>query len=295
MPNRLISPANVTAAILSLVPFLIALFFPAAFVRRVNSLPLLPQLLCPVSLCIPYVLVAVSSGIFQWDWLLLYVVLPVAVAVLLQRAKTIDPTQRGNWRDFIVLAILGLAVDLRWFEPAWPPSLAIFNKFLLLDAGIYGFLTIRQLEGVGLDLRLRWDDLRIGIREFAIYAPVAIAIGLSLGFLHLHAIWPSPSRAIAAPLFTFFFIALPEELFFRGWLQNLLERRLGRTCALLVTALLFGLSHFNKRTAFFNWRYVLLAAIAGIFYGRAWRRQRRIAASAITHTAVDSIWSLWLN
>jgi uncharacterized protein len=40
---------------------------------------------------------------------------------------------------------------------------------------------------------------------------------------------------------------------------------------------------------------VLLAALAGIFYGRAWRVQRRVGASAITHATVDAIWSLWLR
>jgi membrane protease YdiL (CAAX protease family) len=64
---------------------------------------------------------------------------------------------------------------------------------------------------------------------------------------------------------------------------------------LLLTAALRGLAHFNKRAVFFNWRYVLLAAAAGIFYGRAWRQDRRVAASAITHATVDTIWSLWLR
>jgi hypothetical protein len=75
--------------------------------------------------------------------------------------------------------------------------------------------------------------------------------------------------------------------------QNLLERRVGRRAALAITAVLFGLSHFNKRSAHFNWRYVLLASIAGIFYGRAWRERRRVSASAITHASVDAIWSFW--
>ena len=100
---------------------------------------------------------------------------------------------------------------------------------------------------------------------------------------------------VGAWVFTFLFIAVPEELFFRGWLQNVLERRMGRTAALLVTAVLFGLAHFNKRTTFFNWQYVLLAAIAGIFYGRAWRSERRVGASAVTHATVDAVWSLWLR
>ena len=211
------------------------------------------------------------------------------------RVAATIPTQRGNWRDFLVLAVLGLAVDLRWFEGAWPPHLAIFNKILLLDAGIYGFLLIRQLEGAGFDLRLRLKDLAIGLREVVFYTPIALALGLSLGFLHFHPGWPAPSQAAVAWIFTFFFIAVPEELFFRGWLQNLLEKRMGRYGALFLTACLFGLAHFNKRAAHFNWRYVLLAALAGIFYGRAWRQQRRVGASAVTHATVDTIWSLWLR
>jgi membrane protease YdiL (CAAX protease family) len=214
---------------------------------------------------------------------------------LLWDAGRTDPNQRGNWRDFLVLAVLGLAVDLRWFEGAWPAHLAIFNKVLLLDAGIYGFIALRQLEGTGFDLRLRLRDAAIGLRELVFYTPIALALGLGLGFLHLHTGWPGVAPIAGAWVFTFFFIAVPEELFFRGWLQNLLERRIGRTGALILTAFLFGLAHFNKRTAYFNWRYVLLAAVAGIFYGRAWRSERRVGASAITHASVDAIWSLWLR
>jgi membrane protease YdiL (CAAX protease family) len=214
---------------------------------------------------------------------------------LLWQAKAIDIAQRGNWRDFLVLAVLGLAVDLRWFEPAWPPHLAVFNKMLLLDAGIYGFLVIRQLDGVGFDLRMRLRDVGIGFRELLLYTPIALVLGLALGFLHLHPGWPRLTQLFGGFFFTFFFIAVPEELFFRGWLQNLLERRMGRYPALFLTAALFGLSHFNKRAVHFNWRYVLLAALAGIFYGRAWRQERRVGASAITHASVDTIWSLWLR
>jgi membrane protease YdiL (CAAX protease family) len=166
---------------------------------------------------------------------------------------------------------------------------------LLLDAGIYGFIAMRQLDGVGFDLRLRLRDAGIGLREVCFYMPIALAVGLGLGFLHIHWGWPGLGPIAGAWAFTFFFIAVPEELFFRGWMQNLLERRMGRTPALLVTAVLFGLSHFNKRTVFFNWRYVLLAAMAGAFYGRAWRRDRRVGASAISHATVDTIWSLWLR
>jgi hypothetical protein len=291
----LLTAPNLLAAVLTLIPFLAVAFFPefaAAWVRR---LPLWAQLLSPVTLSLPYVLVDGAAGIFRWVWFAVYAALPVAMAALLWQASQVDSEQRGNWRDFLILAALGLAVDLRWFESAWPAHLAIFNKIILLDAGIYGFVLIRRLEGTGFDLRLRVADLAIGLREVAFYMPLALALGLSLGFLHLHRAWPGFEMIAGAWVFTFFFIAVPEELFFRGWLQNLLERRIGRTPALFVTAALFGLAHFNKRAAHFNWRYVLLAAVAGIFYGRAWRRNRRVGTSAVTHATVDAIWSLWLR
>jgi hypothetical protein len=287
--------ANVIAACLALIPFLAAAFFPHWLAGRARALPLWAQLSSPILLSLPYVVVSCSAGVFRWGWFALYAALPVAVAILLWQAACADTSHRGAWQDFLVLAVLGLAVDLRWFEAAWPSHLAIFNKVILLDAGIYGFLLLRNLEGTGFDLRLHWRDVAIGLREVAFYTPLALALGLSLGFLHLHPAWPPLPSIAFAWIFTFFFIAIPEELFFRGWLQNLLERRMGRYPALLLTAALFGLAHFNKRAAHFNWRYVLLAALAGIFYGRAWRQQRRVGASAITHASVDAIWSLWLR
>jgi membrane protease YdiL (CAAX protease family) len=297
-PDGMANLPTVFAAILTLFPLLAAAFFPVWFAAGTRQLPTMLKVVLPASLAIPYLLVSLSHGVFRWGWFALYAALPVAISCLLLWARRLDREERGCWIDLLILLLLGLAVDLRWFEPAWTAGLSVFNKILLLDTGIYGFTTLRQLSGVGIDLRLRISDLKIGLRELALYTPIALALGLSLGFLHLHPSAPLTRQLRQLPpalLFTFFFVAVPEELFFRGWTQNLLERRIGRYPALLMTAVLFGLTHFNKRAVHFNWRYVLLAAIAGIFYGRAWRQQRRVAASAITHACVDTIWSVWLR
>ena len=179
----MVTPANSIAALLALAPFLAAAFFPQWAVGRARLLPAWLQLAAPAALAVPYLLVAVAGGSFRWGWFALYALLPVAVASLLSqaaRAEQGQPNQRGNWRDFLVLAVLGLAVDLRWFEGAWPAHLAIFNKVLLLDAGIYGFLALRQLDGTGFDLRLRLRDAAIGLQELAWYTPIALALGLGL-------------------------------------------------------------------------------------------------------------------
>lgn len=284
------------ALALSLVP-LFAFGFAGEFCRRwANSLPLAARLSLPAVLAIPYLLVAALAHTVTAEWAAVYAFAPVVISALLYAAARLDLRQRGHLLDFLVLIPLGLAVDLRWLEPAWPAGMSVIGKLVLLDAGLYGFMAIRQLSGVGFDLRISGRDVWVGLREFILYAPFAIALGLGIGFLHLHGHLSRPVwEFVPAWVFTFVAVALPEEIFFRGWMQNLFERRIGRRPALLLTACLFGLSHFNKRTLHFNWRYVLLAAIAGVFYGRAWRANRRIAASAITHATVDTVWGALLR
>ena len=289
------TPLLVIAALLALAPYLAAAFFASAVHGCARRLPAWAQVAGPALLAIPYALVSIDSGAFSWTWLALYALFPAAMAF----AARLVP-ERSVWPLLVILLVLGLSVDLRWFQSAWPPHLSVFNKVLLLDAGIYAFVALRPIEDAGFDLRLTRCDVSHGLREFLFYLPIALPLCLLLGFLHTHSLTLAQVKALPgqfarAWIFTFFFIAVPEELFFRGWVQNLLERRMGRNAALIVTAALFGLSHFNKRAAHFNWRYVLLAAIAGLFYGRAWLRERRVGASAVTHAAVDSVWSLLLR
>jgi uncharacterized protein len=288
-----VTPVAVIALVMELVPAVLFGCAGEAIGRRVRHWPAALRIVLPVLAVVPYVLIALAQHIFVWKWFALYAGLPVAITWLLEHAAEADPQRRGNWRDAFILLVLGLAVDLRWFDSAWPGGLRAMNELLLVDVGLYGFLAVRQLEGVGFDFHLRWSDLKTGLRELLFFTPIVLVLGLALGFIHPHANWPALWKAGLTWVGIFFFIAVPEELYFRGWLQNFLERRVGRTAALVIASLLFGLSHFNKRSAHFNWRYVLLATIAGIFYGRAWRERCRIPASAITHACVDWIWSWW--
>lgn len=292
---------NVTPA--AMVAFLIELVPTAAFglageriAKTVSRLPAPMRIVIPVFLVAPYIVVAMSYGIFSLQWFGLYAALPVVISWLLYRAAHADPEQRGNWRDALILLVLGLAVDLRWFVAAWPKGLGALNELLLVDMGLYGFQAVRQLDSVGFNFCLKWTDWKSGLRELLFFAPIVVLLGLTLGFIHPHANFPAWWKALLTWVGIFFFTAVPEELFFRGWVQNLLERRIGRRAALVTASVVFGLSHFNKRNPIgkhFNWPYVMLATIAGIFYGRAWRDRRRIPASTITHASVDWLWSWW--
>jgi hypothetical protein len=288
-----VTPMAVAAFGLELAPAVLFGCAAQRITRALSRWPLAPRLALPALLVVPYLLVSLSAHMFRWQWFALYAALPTAIAWLLTHATAADADQRGNWRDAFILLVLGLAVDLRWFDSAWPTGLRALNELFLVDAGLYGFLAIRQLNGTGFDFHLKWSDWKTGLRELLFFAPPVLALGLALGFIHPHRNIPGIGAALLRWVAIFFFTAVPEELFFRAWVQNLLERRLGRRTALILASVLFGLSHFNKRSTHFNWRYVLLATIAGIFYGRAWRERRRVPASTITHASVDWLWSLW--
>ena len=59
--------------------------------------------------------------------------------------------------------------------------------------------------------------------------------------------------------------ALPEEILFRSPIQNLLALRLGAGArTLLAASFIFGCAHFdNEPQALPNWRYLILATLAG--------------------------------
>ncbi|MGO8985204.1 MAG: lysostaphin resistance A-like protein [Terriglobales bacterium] len=286
------TPAAIAVLVLELTPAALFGFAGERVAQACARWPSTVRAAFPVLCVLPYLLISSQYHFFSWKWCALYAALPVAIAWLLAQASTADPEQHGNWRDAIILLTLGLAVDLRWFEQAWPNGLAGWGKLLLVDAGLYGYVVIRRLHGTGFDFHFHWSDWKTGLRELVFFAPIVLGLGMALGFLHPHS-HALRFSMIPTWLYIFIFVAVPEELYFRAWVQNLLERRVGRRAALGITAVLFGLSHFNKRSVHFNWRYVILATIAGIFYGRAWLDRRRVPASAITHASVDAIWTFW--
>ncbi|MGA2135939.1 MAG: CPBP family intramembrane glutamic endopeptidase, partial [Bryobacteraceae bacterium] len=88
-------------------------------------------------------------------------------------------------------------------------------------------------------------------------------------------------------------VALPEEFFFRGLLQQWLTQWTGKPALALVGAsILFGAAHLGFR-AFPNWKFALAAAVAGWFYGRAYQQAQSIRAGMLTHALVVTLWRAW--
>ena len=248
------------------------------------------RLAAAAALGIPYLVYAIPTHNFQPSMAVAMFGLPLVLAALVASA----PSSKMSWQDAVVLAALVGVYMLKVTSGAWPVRLEALSKLYVADIVLYVYVVVRGLPGMGYALVPQASDIGIGLREWLFYAPIGIGLGALLSFTHYHARVPTWTGVVAALMVTFLLVAVPEEMFFRGLLQNLLESRLKPGMALVVAALLFGLAHFNKGAAF-NWKYVLLATLAGVFYGRAWSARHRVLASVITHTLVDVVWGMWFK
>jgi membrane protease YdiL (CAAX protease family) len=163
---------------------------------------------------------------------------------------------------------------------------------------LYLFLIRHPLSGIGFSFRLSRKDLQSSLLGLLAYGLIGVPVGLLMGFLRFNPKFPGFLALIGGILAGYLFVALIEEVLFRGVIQNLLMKRIQHeNLALIIASVIFGLAHLNNATEGFpipNWGYVLMATLAGLAYGWVWKRTRKVTASAITHMLVNLIWGVLL-
>jgi len=217
-----------------------------------------------------------------------FVFAPIALATSAERKPG------GTWQDFLTIAGIWVAVKFGPSSWLWPyPSGRLayaFTVLLAFDVALAVFVLLRRVEGIGYSIGWgrHWGFFVMG--SFVVFGCIAIPLGTAMHFLAFAPQWHAWSSLLFTSLAVFFFTAWPEEFLFRGLLQNMLARSSKSDLAGWWTAsVLFGFSHITN-LGFPNWRYVILASIAGIFYGWTWRKTGSIFASAIVHALVDVAW-----
>jgi uncharacterized protein len=195
--------------------------------------------------------------------------------------------------DYAAAAIVWLPVEFRWMYRLFlfPSQLTHTLTILLaLSTGVAAFVVLRRLEGVGYAIEWVRGSGWIVLSHFLLFAAIAVPFGIAIGFI---AYDPSVARLRSLPVAVIgitFFTAWPEEFLFRGILQNLFSRTLkSQWIGLAVASVVFGLSHI-LHAPFPNWKYVILATIAGIFYGHAWMKTGSLLPGALVHALVDISW-----
>jgi membrane protease YdiL (CAAX protease family) len=165
------------------------------------------------------------------------------------------------------------------------------RKITLLALSL--FLLYRGFKGMKYNLPRRWRDLLYAAVGFALVAPLLIALGLALGFMgpfHVRAHLTAAGFGLLW-LKTLLGVALPEELLFRALIQNWIMQRFGfNYVSLVAAALIFGASHLdNGPGPLPNWRYMILATIAGFAFGKIFWKSETILSSGSAHALVNSV------
>jgi membrane protease YdiL (CAAX protease family) len=222
---------------------------------------------------------------------LVYTVLPVACAWF----AGVGPAQRPVALDFAAIALLWFPLEF----PAGAATLIAKHAQGFLHSVAYGiaillglaiFLCFRQMPGMKYHLPRTSGDLRNMLTGFALTAPVLAVVGIAIGFIPMpHARTASVGKMASAAAIIFCATALPEEILFRSMIQNLLMQRFGaNTRTLILASIIFGAAHLdNGPQALPNWRYMILATIAGFAYGKVFQRSTSVLTSTGFHALVD--------
>ena len=248
------------------------------------------------SAALPYAMYTIGTGQFR----MLACAAIIALAAVVSAWYVVLPKNRFADLGFLALiaaAVLTPIFQMIYERPAPRLRLEFLGQLMFIRLTVLSVLLFRQADGIDFGFWPRKHDWRIGVVQYLWFVPLGFGMGLLTGFIDFTPKRFGPGETLALAIGTFFgilwVVALCEEFWFRGLLQQWLGRWLSSdTASLLFTSILFGLVHLPFRD-FPNWRFAALAAIAGLFYGRAYQQAKGIRAPMVTHALVVTTWRVF--
>jgi hypothetical protein len=284
-----------TAFLIVLLAAIFSLLAPGLQRRLQTLLHRRPATLWSAPFLLTAVFAAASSmaGAYSLPLTLLvlaYTLAPVLVAFVQGPADAPRPTAF----DFLGILILWLPIEFAAGARLVPrPAQGFLHSVaygIAILLGLVLWTGFRSFAGMKYNPPRQARDFWLPLAGFAMVAPVLAVVGIALGFIpppHLPV--QSAGRMAAAVGIIYAGTALPEEILFRGLIQNLLMQRFGPgTRTLLAASFIFGCAHLdNGPQPLPNWRYMILATIAGFAYGKVFQKASTVLSPAGLHMLVD--------
>jgi len=167
-----------------------------------------------------------------------------------------------------------------------------FSMYLNFDKTLVGLFIILFFKRTSCrDLKI--ESIAMALKVLGVLVACMLPIALAIHYVRFE--FKFPQLGWIWILNNLFFVCLAEEGLFRGFVQNGLEGLLPKTkmfsgISIVAAATLFGLAHYKGGVA-----YVALAAVAGLFYGYAFQRTKRLEASIIVHFGLNLIHFLFFS
>ena len=264
--------------------------------ERLGSKPLRAALLAS-SAIIPYLIESLGTGTFRLSSLL------ALLAVAFIASFWYAWIRPGIPADLLFLAFMAAVYLSKVFDvygrPAPHVALDILGRLMWIRIGLMAVLSLRSLEDARFGFVPTSSEWRIGVRQYLFFLPVGALIAYLLHFARFRPPtlewWKFALLVVGTFLAFLWVVALAEEFFFRAFLQRLLARGLrSDMIGLIFASVLFGLAHLAFRP-FPNWRFAIIGAIAGVFYGIAFLQAGSMRASMVTHALVVTTWRVFFT
>ncbi len=193
----------------------------------------------------------------------------------------------------VFTALFATLVGIHYFSsPAWhlaslqlSPISPVTNIYYNFDKLIIAVCILLFWGGTR---KMKWGDASLLPVFIASFALISIS-GMMAGYIALD------PKTIPIEFFALwavknlFLVSLPEELFFRGFLQ----RELGKWNAYggwIIASLLFGIAHIGGGVM-----YALLSVVAGLLYGWVYLRTNNVFLSVLTHFLINTLHILFFT
>lgn len=229
---------------------------------------------------------------------ILYLFVPTSFAWSLGHRRSKNYKKPG-WVDFMVILMLWLPLEYGASNGFLKNYFGELAHVLPWGTGVimalFIFLVFRCLDGMKLVLPHSNEDIFRPVVGFVVSAIVLIPLGLTTDFLgdfkgQLILKSTAGLLTVAGRFFRILAgVALPEEILFRSLIQNWMTQKFGASnFVIFCSALIFGASHLNNG-GWPNWRYAIIATIAGFIYGKVFQKANSVFASAGLHAAVNTV------
>jgi uncharacterized protein len=205
--------------------------------------------------------------------------------------------QRQAWMRYAghaLFIVLAIALSMHWLPgfnnlrvigPARLTADAVpFTMYLNFDKPLIGFWLLLAFPWTRPRIETA-VSLKVGMTALMGTTIVCLLLALLLGLIRWEPKWP-PSTWLFM-LNNLLLVTVTEEALFRGYLQGGLSHLFKRfahadVMALCIAAVVFGLAHFPG-----GWQWILMATVAGIGYGLAYR-YGGLGAAILAHFGLNA-------
>ena len=192
---------------------------------------------------------------------------------------------------FILVLFLGAFFFLTLGEG---PAL-VLSELLILIVPL-GYMLIKRINiksFVGLDVKPKFIMLGLASGALLLFVDIIVSFVFTTIFGVSQAVeesntmiteLSSSTSGLIAVIAALTLAGVCEEFAFRGFLQSAINRRYSFIPAVAISAVAFGLFHFDPQLV-----YILSAIVAGLVLGYVYHRWNSYVVSAIAHSTVNLI------